>query len=317
MSRHFSIAWISLTVAALCAQSHGQEAYNRACYRAEIPPGDHDAEASVTILDERTLRIDHFTYDGTAPLVYFYLGADDTYGSFVNGTPIGPLLNRAYLDESLTVQLPEGQSLDGYGAISVWCEQFNVNFTSAAFAPPTYMRACLQAEITPIFHDAEGTATLLDERRILVENFTYDGTAPLVFFKLGKTDAYVDFVIGTTIGPQLTRAYASESVTLELPPGQDLDGYGAISVWCEQFSVDFGSGVFPGVRADLDVDGDVDQDDVAFFESCLSGPMIPVTDLNCFGADLDGDMDVDLTDFAFVQRCLSGPDVFADPACDP
>ena len=32
--------------------------------------------------------------------------------------------------------LPEGTTLDGYGAISVWCAQVSVNFSSASFVNP-------------------------------------------------------------------------------------------------------------------------------------------------------------------------------------
>lgn len=292
------------------------EPYERACYRANIPPGDHDAEAVATILDERTIRIDHFTYDGAAPLVYFYLGATNTYNDFFNGVSIGPVLDRAYADESLTVQLPMGETLDGYGAISVWCEAFMVNFTSASFAAPAYPRACLQADITPIFHDAQGHATILDERTILVEHFTYDGPAPLVYFYLGATESQQDLVNGIPIGPQLVRDYVDESITLELPPGQNLDGYGAISVWCAQVNVNFGSGEFPRVFWDFDIDGDVDPVDTVHFLDCMSGPSIPQTDLDCLDADGDGDMDVDMIDFAGIQRCMSGAGVLADLGCD-
>lgn len=109
------------------------EGYPRADWAAYMPPGAHRAEGVATIVDERTIRVDYFTYDGTAPAVYFYLGETDTHGDFVRGIPIGPELERAYDDETVTVQLPEGQTLDGYGAISVWCAEFDVNFTSASF----------------------------------------------------------------------------------------------------------------------------------------------------------------------------------------
>ena len=62
---------------------------------ADIPPGFHSVEALVTIIDEGTLQVEHFTYDGTAPLVYFYLGASDDDAAFENGLQLAPLLDRA------------------------------------------------------------------------------------------------------------------------------------------------------------------------------------------------------------------------------
>jgi hypothetical protein len=61
-----------------------------------------------------------------------------------------------------------------------------------------------------------------------------------------------------------------------------------------------------GPPADGDNDGDVDADDVAKFNACLTGPnaehMIP----GCVEFDLDGDEDVDFSDFAMVQTRFTG-----------
>ena len=123
------------TLLALAATA--QAGYPRAGWVANVPPGDHDAQCIATIVDEVTIQVDHFTYDGTAPAVYFYLGATDSDPAFESGLQVPPLLDRAYDDESITLTLPAGQTLDGYTAISVWCAEFSVNFSSAPFeAPP-------------------------------------------------------------------------------------------------------------------------------------------------------------------------------------
>ena len=110
--------------------------YPRSGWVAPLHPGQHQSRGLATIVDERTIRVDHFTYDGLAPAVYFYLGVTDSQPSYINGIPIGPRLDRAYNDETVMVQLPEGETIDGYGAISVWCAQFHANFTSASFRCP-------------------------------------------------------------------------------------------------------------------------------------------------------------------------------------
>ena len=63
-----------------------------------------------------------------------------------------------------------------------------------------------------------------------------------------------------------------------------------------------------------DTDGDVDGDDYAFFESCASGPAVPLTG-DCSACDFDGDADVDHEDFGVFQRCYSGENNPADPNC--
>jgi hypothetical protein len=65
---------------------------------------------------------------------------------------------------------------------------------------------------------------------------------------------------------------------------------------------------------DFDGDMDVDQDDFAFFQRCMSG------DFNahppgCEHADLDGDGDVDDTDFNLFFNCMSGPGIIGNPDC--
>ena len=239
-------ALVVLVVMLLGSAGFAQTPYPRAAWEANIRPGFHSVQAFVTIVDDHTLQVEHFTYDGTAPLVYFYLGASDDDIAFENGLQLEPLLDRPYNDESLTLTLPGGETLDGYNAISVWCAEFLVNFSSASFTAPAamYERAGWVADIPLGLHLVEGQATIITDRIIHVKHFTYDGTAPQVYFYLGATDNDDDFQNGLQIPPQLVRAYEDESLVLLLPEGTTLDGYGAIAVWCVQVSVNFGSSSF-------------------------------------------------------------------------
>ncbi|MGQ9652015.1 MAG: carboxypeptidase regulatory-like domain-containing protein [Phycisphaerae bacterium] len=67
--------------------------------------------------------------------------------------------------------------------------------------------------------------------------------------------------------------------------------------------------------ADFDHDGDVDQTDFGFFQSCFSGAFTLQEEEACSPALLDADHDVDVDDFTVFRRCLSGPDVSADSHC--
>jgi hypothetical protein len=72
----------------------------------------------------------------------------------------------------------------------------------------------------------------------------------------------------------------------------------------------------PSMAADLDDDGDVDEDDLALFLGCASGPAMPHDGTpTCTQADFDNDGDVDQDDFGVMQRCLSGAGELPDPAC--
>ena len=68
------------------------------------------------------------------------------------------------------------------------------------------------------------------------------------------------------------------------------------------------------VAPDLDGDCDVDADDFALFEACVSGPALPL-EAGCTAPDFDLDVDVDMADFGEFQRCYGGANVPADPNC--
>jgi hypothetical protein len=201
------------------------------------------------------------------------------------------MLNRAYNDESLTLHLPDGESLDDYGAISVWCAAFNVNFGSASFEAPSeaYDRAGWIADMPTGAHDAEGVATIINERIIFIEQFSYDGTAPAVYFYLGEDDSQSSFENGLELMPELDRAFDNESVVRTLPDGQTLDGWGAISVWCAQFNANFTSAPFLSpCPADVNGNGAVDVSDLLAVLAAWGG-----ADPD---ADLNGDGTVDVSD---------------------
>lgn len=111
--------------------------YARSGWSFELSRLAHGVSGRATIVDERTVRITGFSYDGNGPQVYAYLGRDNSDGAFASGQAIGPIFQRrAYVNETIELRLPEGQTLDGYGALSIWCVAFRQNFGSGIFAPP-------------------------------------------------------------------------------------------------------------------------------------------------------------------------------------
>lgn len=127
---------LALLSGALSTTSAAAMPYERAGWQAELITRFHDVSGTVTIVDEFTLQVDDFHYDGTGLATYFYL--DDPSSNeitFVNGFLIEPLLLRAqepYEGESLTLDLGT-HSLDGHRAISVWCVPVDVSFGDGIF----------------------------------------------------------------------------------------------------------------------------------------------------------------------------------------
>ncbi|HSW46439.1 MAG TPA: thrombospondin type 3 repeat-containing protein [Phycisphaerae bacterium] len=67
-----------------------------------------------------------------------------------------------------------------------------------------------------------------------------------------------------------------------------------------------GSGCPPLMVADFDRDGDVDLEDFARLQSCLSGTNVAQDNTACQNTKLDGDTDVDLVDLSILLGCMGG-----------
>jgi len=59
-------------------------------------------------------------------------------------------------------------------------------------------------------------------------------------------------------------------------------------------------------KGDLDGDGDVDNNDLTQFNSCLGNPGEPPPTAECYYADLDRDGDVDQSDYGIFQQHMTG-----------
>jgi Electron transfer DM13 len=115
-------------------------------WQANLSDNEEDVSGTVTIVDDNTIQVDNFTYAGGGISVYFYLGTSESTSAFSSGLKIGDQLVGTVFDGTqapLVIDLPTGNTLEGYNAISVWCEVAHVNFGSGTFA----------AVSTPLFGD--------------------------------------------------------------------------------------------------------------------------------------------------------------------
>ncbi|MCP4871752.1 MAG: DM13 domain-containing protein [Proteobacteria bacterium] len=98
----------------------------------ELSTLQHGVDGTATIIDDCTIEIEGFTYDGQGVDTRFVIDLDDSFGDYTVISealiPDGP-----YEDETITVPLPEGVTLDDVGALSVWCVPFEVDFGSVVF----------------------------------------------------------------------------------------------------------------------------------------------------------------------------------------
>lgn len=99
------------------------------------------------------------------------------------------------------------------------------------------------AELSTIAHSVSGTAEIIDDCTIRVEDFVYDGGGIDVRFYSGQGG---NFVAGFPMSEDLIRSggYNGETVYAQLPEGRSLDELDAISVWCVDVATSFGDGTF-------------------------------------------------------------------------
>jgi len=97
----------------------------------------HDVTGDAEIIDNCTIIISNFTYDASAPAVYFYANNTDstTTESFTIGNELRNDSN-AYADATIIVKLPNGTTLDDIKTFSVWCVDFAVSFGDLTFTAP-------------------------------------------------------------------------------------------------------------------------------------------------------------------------------------
>ena len=140
--------------------------------------------------------------------------------------------------------------------------------TSPASAQLTSPQVGWEADFNEVFHDVTGNVSVLNPNTLLFDGFTYDGGGPAVYFYLGTEDSQSAFAAGLSIGMLLSGTVydgTQPPFEVDLPTEQTMEGWNAISVWCADFQVNFGSGTF-AMPGDFDKDGDTDGGDFLFWQ---------------------------------------------------
>ena len=95
----------------------------------------HNVTGKATIIDDCTIEITQFDYDGGGPDVYFYAARDHQYAS-ADAFAISQKINgQPYENSIFILKLPSNKSLDDLTGLSVWwCVDFNANFGQLEFS---------------------------------------------------------------------------------------------------------------------------------------------------------------------------------------
>uniref|UniRef100_A0A8D8BRL3 Protein Skeletor, isoforms D/E n=1 Tax=Culex pipiens TaxID=7175 RepID=A0A8D8BRL3_CULPI len=105
------------------------------------------------------------------------------------------------------------------------------------------------ADLTQLHHGVSGSVYAVDARTLFLKNFNYDGEGPAAYFYVGNTRAPSNKGAHRLRDERgrsgVLRKYRNEDITLSLPEGKTLRDVRWFSVWCDDFSVNFGDVVIP------------------------------------------------------------------------
>jgi len=109
--------------------------HERVGWTAELEPFFHGVGGTAEIIDDCTVQIRNFSYDGAGIDVRVYGGSGGDYNA---GYPMTDDLVKSggYSGETIYARLPEGMTLDELDGVSVWCVDVAVDFGSGLFAAP-------------------------------------------------------------------------------------------------------------------------------------------------------------------------------------
>jgi len=129
---HFQMTLATLSNQSItnCAKTHSKVGYN-----GFFDSISHNVSGRAEFLDDCTIKITEFSYDGGGPEVYFYGAVDHKYaenGAFAIGQKINGIV---YNNDEVILRIPNDKTLDDITGISVWCADFNANFGQVTFTP--------------------------------------------------------------------------------------------------------------------------------------------------------------------------------------
>lgn len=105
--------------------------------RAPLTGYAHDISGYISVVDDCTLELTEFNYDGAGLDVKLIAGEAGVSGDdqYVNGTVLSEDLRKSggYADATVSIPLPTSVTLDDFTNMSLWCVSVGENFADASF----------------------------------------------------------------------------------------------------------------------------------------------------------------------------------------
>ncbi|CAG9821964.1 unnamed protein product [Phaedon cochleariae] len=217
----FSVLLIS-SHSVLCQDEDGPYRGN---YLGKLNSYHHQVSGDIYAVNDWTLLVTSFNYDGNGADTFFWAGAANRPGpqGFIVPDKHGKtnVLER-YFNQDFTLVLPDKKTINDikwFAIYDIWSQNtFGDIYIPEGFEPPTIQK------ISSLIGKVNGITTesveILDAKRIRLNQFTYDGKAKGAYFWVGVGAQAVakGYKVPDEYGYlDPLRAYKNLTITLELP----------------------------------------------------------------------------------------------------
>ncbi len=219
--------------------------------------GAHATKGTASIFQlpdgKQVLRLTGFETSNGPDVRVFLVAADDAKDNdtvknagYVEVAPLkGNVGDQNY-------DLPAGLNLAKYRAVTIWCNRFGVNFGTAPLMAGQTAAVSSQpvALLEGMFHDGahvtKGTATIFqlpDGKRVLrLTQFETSNGPDVRIFLVAAEDAKDNDTVKNAGFIEVAPLKGNVGdQNYDLPQGVDLNKYRAVTIWCNRFSVNFGT----------------------------------------------------------------------------
>ncbi|XP_071502087.1 protein Skeletor, isoforms B/C-like [Diadema antillarum] len=245
----------------------------------------HNVEGSVYAVDDDTLQIVGFSYDGLGPDAFFYIGTEGnpSANGFIipKARGLGNEKLGSYNNVDLVIHLDTSvgpASISQYRWISVWCRMANANFADVFIdnsftAPGEYSLGPLG--FSPRVHGVRASDVIIvNSKQIRFEGLHYDGNGPDAYF---WTDTRESPTSSGTRVPQLGESRATKlpryngvTITVQLPGSLTVFNTRNIGLWCVLARQNFGHLNFPtSLKSDGEIVPFIVAEDSVEYDNCM------------------------------------------------
>jgi hypothetical protein len=226
--------------------------------------GAHETRGTATIHQlsngKRVLRLTNFETSNGPDVRVLLVAANDVNDNddVKNGRPVelGPLKGNIG-DQNYDV--PANLDLQTYRCVSIWCNRFSVNFGAAPLMQPTSLDKTVMNDPMPpqptalksgtfksVAHETKGNATvyqLADGKRVLrLANFETSNGPDVRVLLVAASDATDSDTIKNSHRIELGKLKGNVGdQNYDISSDVDLNMYRAVTIWCNRFSVNFGT----------------------------------------------------------------------------